>query len=154
MEKSQRRQYDELRHFYRAALQEKIGDVGLGRSKILVLEALLRLRQVACHPALVDAERGGDASVKLDVLLERLAELAGEGHKALVFSQFTKLLRLVAEHVPDDQGNHEGFEKIFKVVQQGKKPGKDNDVGCQVIQPEFKLLTHSIKPYLLITYKL
>ena len=66
-----------------------------GRSTIQVLEALLRLRQAACHPGLVDGARARDASGKLDVLLARLDEVRREGHKALVFSQFTTLLGLL-----------------------------------------------------------
>jgi SNF2 family DNA or RNA helicase len=61
----------------------------------MVLEALLRLRQMACHPALLDAKRHGEESAKLEVLVEQVEQVAGEGHKVLVFSQFTKLLGLV-----------------------------------------------------------
>jgi SNF2 family DNA or RNA helicase len=60
-----------------------------------ILEALLRLRQAACHPALIDRRRGGTSSAKFDALLPRLAELREEGHKSLVFSQFTSLLALL-----------------------------------------------------------
>ena len=60
-----------------------------------VLEALLRLRQAACHPGLIDPKRTGEPSAKLDVLLPRLEEVREEGHKALVFSQFTSLLAIV-----------------------------------------------------------
>ena len=75
------------------------GDAELGGSKIEVLEALLRLRQAACHPGLIDPERSGDASAKLDMLLPQLAEVAAEGHKILVFSQFTKFLGLVRDRL-------------------------------------------------------
>ena len=91
----QRKLYDELRDHYRAALLDKIGRDGLGRSKIQVLEALLRLRQAACHPGLLDRARLGESSAKLDALLPRLAEVREEGHKALVFSQFTSFLAIV-----------------------------------------------------------
>ena len=67
----------------------------LNRSKIEVLEALLRLRQAACHPGLIDPGRVDDPSAKLDMLLPQLAEVVEEGHKALVFSQFTSLLAIV-----------------------------------------------------------
>jgi SNF2 family DNA or RNA helicase len=55
----------------------------------------LRLRQAACHPSLVDPKRTTAGSAKFDVLLPRLDELRAEGHKALVFSQFTSLLALL-----------------------------------------------------------
>jgi len=67
----------------------------MAKSKIQVLEALLRLRQAACHPGLIDRERAGASSSKLEVLVPRIAEAVAEGHKALVFSQFTSLLAIV-----------------------------------------------------------
>ena len=91
----QRKLYDELRDYYRAVLDKRIGTQGLGRTKLLVLEALLRLRQAACHPALVDRGRADDPCAKLDLLLPQLAEVLDEGHKVLVFSQFTSFLALL-----------------------------------------------------------
>jgi SNF2 family DNA or RNA helicase len=67
----QRRFYDELRAHYRTTLMRRIARTGLAKSKIQVLEALLRLRQAACHPGLVDPKRTGESSAKLDVLLSR-----------------------------------------------------------------------------------
>ena len=75
----------------------------MGKAKIQVLEALLRLRQAACHPALIDAKRANEASAKMDVLLSQLREVTAEGHKALVFSQFTSFLKIVRGHL-DDEG--------------------------------------------------
>jgi SNF2 family DNA or RNA helicase len=94
MEPAQRQCYEELRAHYRQALLRK-ESTELVRSKIEVLEALLRLRQAACHPGLIDPGRVGDPSAKLDMLLPQLAEVVEEGHKALVFSQFTSLLAIV-----------------------------------------------------------
>jgi superfamily II DNA or RNA helicase len=91
----QRKLYDELRDYYRAVLDQRIGAQGLGRTKLLVLEALLRLRQAACHPALVDRGHADDPCAKLDLLLPQLEEVLAEGHKALVFSQFTSFLSLL-----------------------------------------------------------
>ena len=99
----QRVLYDQLRDFYRQSLLKKIEEQGLNRSKIMVLEALLRLRQVACHPGLVDPQKASDPSAKLDLLSEQLTQVIDEGHKALVFSQFTSLLSLVRKHL-DDEG--------------------------------------------------
>ncbi len=97
----QRILYDQLRDFYRQSLTKKIEEQGLNRSKIMVLEALLRLRQAACHPGLVDPEKASDPSAKLDLLSEQLTQVIDEGHKALVFSQFTSLLSLVRKHLDD-----------------------------------------------------
>ena len=89
--------YKELRDHYRAQLNERIEQVGLKKSKIQVLEALLRLRQAACHPGLIADENKSISSAKLQTLLEHLEEVLDEGHKALVFSQFTSLLSIVRE---------------------------------------------------------
>jgi len=91
----QRRLYDQLRDHYRSSLLAQVSREGLAKSKIHVLEALLRLRQAACHPGLIDKARAGMESAKLDLLVERVAEVLDEGHKVLVFSQFTSLLALL-----------------------------------------------------------
>jgi SNF2 family DNA or RNA helicase len=95
MKPAQRKLYDDLRNHYRQSLLSRIATEGMAKSKIQVLEALLRLRQAACHPGLLDKKRLDDASAKLDVLLAQLREVLEEGHKALVFSQFTSLLSIV-----------------------------------------------------------
>ena len=91
----QRELYDELRDHYRTALLGRIAREGLQKSKMHVLEALLRLRQAACHPGLIDPRHNDVPSAKFDALLPHLAEVREEGHKALVFSQFTSLLSLL-----------------------------------------------------------
>jgi SNF2 family DNA or RNA helicase len=78
---------------YAATRREVVERLGSG-SVLQALEALLRLRQAACHPALVPGQ-SARASAKLDLLLEELGCALEEGHRALVFSQWTKLLDLV-----------------------------------------------------------
>lgn len=102
MESEQRKLYNELREHYRNALLRRIDTDGLAKSKIQVLEALLRLRQAACHPGLLDQKYCKKPSAKTEVLLERVREIVEEGHKALVFSQFTSLLSIVRQHLDDD----------------------------------------------------
>ena len=94
MNPKQARQYSELRNHYRVKLGQTVRELGIKRSKIHVLEALLRLRQAACDGRLVNAKQGARGA-KLDLLLEQLEEVLGEGHKAIVFSQFTSLLGLL-----------------------------------------------------------
>ncbi len=94
LEGKQRKQYDELRDHYRAALLGRIKKSGIGKSRMQILEALLRLRQAACDPGLIDP--GTDASsAKVDLLMSELREIADSGHRALVFSQFTSFLHIV-----------------------------------------------------------
>ncbi len=107
MDKEQRKAYDDLREYYRALLQKRIAEVGMQKAKIHVLEALLRLRQAACHPGLIDAKKAKHPSAKLDTLLEQLEEILAEGHKALVFSQFTSLLSLVRQRLDERKITYE-----------------------------------------------
>jgi superfamily II DNA or RNA helicase len=95
LEPKQRKMYDQMKAHYRQSLTATIGKLGLARAKVYVLEALLRLRQVACHPGLVDKSLVDESSAKIDTLFESLREVLDEGHKALVFSQFTSLLSIV-----------------------------------------------------------
>ena len=95
LEPAERKRYDELRNHYRATLLSRIDSQGIGRARIQILEGLLRLRQAACHPGLLDPEHATKGSSKVDLLLEQLEEVTGSGHKALVFSQFTTLLGIV-----------------------------------------------------------
>ena len=99
LEGPQKKLYQDLLDHYRASLLAKVDKNGLAKSKMHVLEALLRLRQAACHPALVDSKQNGHPGAKLELLLDQLAEVVDEGHKVLVFSQFTSLLALLKPHL-------------------------------------------------------
>jgi SNF2 family DNA or RNA helicase len=105
LDAEQRRLYNEVRDHFRRTLLQKVAADGLGRSKMHVLEALLRLRQAACHPGLLDGRRAGGPSAKVDTLMEQIEEVGQEGHKALVFSQFTSLLAIVRAKL-DGMGIH------------------------------------------------
>ena len=102
MEPAQRKVYNDLIKYYRGSLLKKL-DASSGSvpgSAMMVLEALLRLRQAACHPRLINSESATHApSAKLELLLDRVHDLIEEGHKALVFSQFTSFLALVREQL-------------------------------------------------------
>ena len=74
-----------------------VREQGMNKTRMHVLEALLRLRQAACHPALLDRETREEPFAKLDVLIPHLEELIDEGHKSLVFSQFTSMLSIVKD---------------------------------------------------------
>jgi superfamily II DNA or RNA helicase len=103
MGREQQKLYDEMRAHYRESLIGLVKDQGLAKSQMHVLEALLRLRQAACHPGLLDEKRIDGPSAKMDVLISQMEELVGEGHKALVFSQFTSLLSIVRKNF-DEKG--------------------------------------------------
>ncbi|MGH9941509.1 MAG: SNF2-related protein [Pyrinomonadaceae bacterium] len=94
MEAAQRRLYEEKRDYYRALLLKLIEDEGIAKARFRVLEGLLRLRQICNHPRLVEP-RTKAGSAKFELLFETLETLHAEGHKALVFSQFVQMLKLV-----------------------------------------------------------
>jgi superfamily II DNA or RNA helicase len=100
---AERRLYDELASHYRDALFGRIAETGMKKAAFHVLEALLRLRQAACHPGLVDKTRASSSSAKIDTLLAELGSVVAEGHKALVFSQFTSLLAIVRERLGEEK---------------------------------------------------
>jgi superfamily II DNA or RNA helicase len=129
LEATQRKLYNELRLHYRSSLLQTVAAKGLAKSKIQVLEALLRLRQAACHPGLLDPKRRGDSSAKLDVLLDRLEEIVSEGHKALVFSQFTSLLSLVKERLDESAMVYEYLDGATRDRQQ-RVERFQNDPDC------------------------
>jgi superfamily II DNA or RNA helicase len=92
LDASERALYEELRARFRAEILGKARTEGIGGAQVRVLEALLRLRQAACHPGLVDPKRRGERGAKLDALIPELVSLRDNGQKALVFSQFRTLL--------------------------------------------------------------
>lgn len=107
LEAGQRKLYDELRAHYRSSLLGRIAKNGMARSKMYVLEALLRLRQAACHPGLVDPKRSDEPSAKLELLIPQIEEVVEEGHKVLVFSQFVSFLDIVRRRLDEDKVTYE-----------------------------------------------
>ncbi len=122
LEGAQRDLYETVRTAMQEKVRAAVSAQGLARSHIIVLDALLKLRQVCCDPRLVrtikagkeageaegknskaakveKAEKGARAmrSAKLDLLLSMLPELIEEGRRVLLFSQFTGMLALIAE---------------------------------------------------------
>jgi superfamily II DNA or RNA helicase len=97
LEGAQRDLYEAVRLAMYEKVKEALTSKGLARSQIVILDALLKLRQVCCDPRLVSltAAKKVDASAKLHLLLEMLEELIAEGKNILLFSQFTSMLDLI-----------------------------------------------------------
>jgi superfamily II DNA or RNA helicase len=93
MTEEQRRVYDEEKSLARNALLEKLEEVGMEKSTIMVLRALTRLRQIANHPALLEEFQGLDSG-KFNEVYRDLESVIAEGHKVLIFSSFVKHLEL------------------------------------------------------------
>ena len=97
LEGTQRKLYDAELKRARAILLKVETSRELDKARFNILASLLRLRQICCHPALIDATQGATPSAKLDALMEMLDELRDEGHQVLVFSQFVTMLELIRE---------------------------------------------------------
>ena len=96
---AQRDLYETVRLAMDRKVRDEIERKGFARSQIVILDALLKLRQVCCDPRLLKTAGGRADSAKLGVLLELLETLLSEGRKILVFSQFTSMLALIAEEL-------------------------------------------------------
>ncbi|MDD2743841.1 MAG: DEAD/DEAH box helicase [Rhodocyclaceae bacterium] len=101
LEGSQRDLYETVRAAMDAKVREEIASKGFNRSQIVILDALLKLRQVCCDPRLVKANAAKKVKerAKLDLLMAMLPELVDEGRRILVFSQFTSMLALVEQEL-------------------------------------------------------
>jgi superfamily II DNA or RNA helicase len=99
----QRDLYETVRLAMDKKVREEIDRKGVARSQIVILEALLKLRQVCCDPRLVKAmpakKNTAAVSAKLTDLMQMVDDLLGEGRKILVFSQFTSMLALIQEEL-------------------------------------------------------
>jgi superfamily II DNA or RNA helicase len=94
--------YETIRATVDKRVREAIASQGLEKSQILVLDALLKLRQVCCHPQLLKAESAKQikTSAKTEFLMEELLpELLEEGRRILLFSQFTTMLAMIEEQL-------------------------------------------------------
>ena len=93
MSEDQQKEYDEVKEYYRSSILTHITQNGLGKSQMMLLQGLTKLRQIANHPKMVDTEYTGDSGKMRDVF-HMLEQAIQEGHKILVFSQFVKHLSL------------------------------------------------------------
>ncbi len=107
---SERRLYNTLLVASRARVMAAVNEKGVNQSHITILDALLKLRQVCCHPALLGMpETLHLPSAKTDAFMELVRELVANGHRALVFSQFTSMLAILRERL--EQGGI-GYEYL------------------------------------------
>jgi superfamily II DNA or RNA helicase len=98
---AQRDLYETIRLAMHARVQAEVSRKGLSRAHIIILDALLKLRQVCCDPRLVklDAARAVAESAKLELLMDLVPEMLAEGRRILLFSQFTSMLALIQEQL-------------------------------------------------------
>jgi len=136
MDSAQKKLYTQTRERYRAELLGLIESEGMNDARFKILEGLLRLRQIAIHPALVDKNYKGE-SPKFEILLETLETLQAENHKALIFSQFVETLKLI-KHELDER-------KIKYVYLDGQTPNRQSRVDLFQNDPSFPFFLISLK---------
>jgi SNF2 family DNA or RNA helicase len=120
LDKAQRDLYETIRVSMQKKVRDEIAKKGLARSHIVLLEALLRLRQICCDPRLLklDSAKKVTHSAKLEMLMEMLPEMIEEGRRILLFSQFVSMLQLI-----EDELNAKGI-KYVKITGQTKDRAK------------------------------
>lgn len=120
----------------RLAMQKKVRDAikskGLSRSHIMILDALLKLRQTCCDPKILSiksAQAAHEHSAKINLLMELLPNLVEEGRKVIIFSQFTKMLGVIEDELNKHKisfvkltGSTKNREKPIQAFQNGEVP--------------------------------
>ena len=127
----QRDLYESIRLAMDKQVRDEISRKGLARSHIMILDALLKLRQVCCDPRLVSLPqaRSVQQSAKLELLIDLVPEMVEEGRKILIFSQFTTMLELIEKALEEHDikfskltGKTRDRDTQIDQFQQGKKP--------------------------------
>jgi len=94
MTPEQRKLYHQMLAACREEVFEEVEKHGIERSQVSIFTALLRLRQICCHPSLVGKKKGFESGKMLE-FEDLLLEILSEGHRVLVFSQFVEMLTLL-----------------------------------------------------------
>lgn len=128
----QRDLYETIRMSMEKRVREAMANLGGAKSHIVLLDALLKLRQVCCDPRLLSlpgADLAYGSSVKLQSLMELLDNLMEEGRHVLVFSQFTSMLKLIEKELIQRQYNYlqltgqtQNRQDVVRDFQNGKAP--------------------------------
>ncbi len=119
-QKDQAALYETIRISMEKSVRESIKSLGLAKSHISILAALLKLRQVCCDPRLLKIEQAQEVeeSAKLEMFLELVEELRDEGRRILVFSQFTTMLDIIEDAL---QARQVSFSKLTGATQNRQK---------------------------------
>lgn len=143
MDEKQRSLYSTMKQYYQAKILKIVDEKGIKKSQIEILEALLRLRQICCHPDLLKLGQRAHFSflpkkfqsvhfsAKIEAVLELVETAVAEGHKVLLFSQFVTMLNILQTELKKI--------KITTVILTGKTKNRQeiidrfqNDSSCSV----------------------
>jgi superfamily II DNA or RNA helicase len=97
MSEEQANVYEKVKSEYRNELLKSLDDGTFGKTQLHVLQGLIKLRQIANHPLMVDGDYEGDSG-KFENVVHTLANVLQGGHKVLIFSQFVKQLNIYREY--------------------------------------------------------
>ena len=137
MGKKQRKVYNIYREKYKTEIAEKLATEGLNKSSFLILEALLRLRQICDSPALLGGNQDhGNESAKLEEIVREIEENASN-HKILIFSQFLGMLDLIRQHLEKVNIPYEYLDG--QTVDRANRVNRfQNDKNCRVFLMSLK----------------
>lgn len=107
-------------------LEEEYSTKGFNKSKIKILAGLTRLRQICCHPGLFIENYEGESS-KLNLLDELIEELLEGGHRIVIFSQFTSMLKIIKEHLHDREIEYYSIDGSTKAIDRSKMVNEFNE---------------------------
>jgi superfamily II DNA or RNA helicase len=137
MGKKQRKVYDTFREKYKNEIAEKLATEGLNKSSFLILEALLKLRQICDSPSILSGEEDyGNESAKLEEITREIEENASN-HKILIFSQFLGMLDLIRQHLDKINIPYEYLDGQT-VDRAGRVSRFQNDQTCRVFLMSLK----------------
>ncbi len=107
MTDEQRQAYERWLQHYRDEIFNQINSEGINKARLKIVEALTYLRQIACHPAILDESMDLSDSGKIQLLEDMLDDLMRKGHKILIFSQFVRFLGIVRKVFEKRQWTYE-----------------------------------------------
>lgn len=129
---AQRKVYDKYRKKYQGEVADNLNSADPSKSKFVAMEALNKLRQICNSPALLKGESFNADSVKLDQIEEILSEVV-PGHKVLLFSFFTSMLKLVEERIKAKEVGYAYLDgKLSQQQRQEAVERFQNDESCRV----------------------
>jgi SNF2 family DNA or RNA helicase len=115
---SQKKIYLAYLHQARNDIAREIADNGFGKSQIKILAILTRLRQVCCHPSLFIEDYSGDSG-KMQLLEEIIVDALDGGHRILLFSQFTSMLKIIRNWLDSKDIKHLYLDGSTPIQQRG-----------------------------------
>ena len=120
MDQEQRAVYDAYKNKIREDVLQRIAEDGAGKSQMMILQGLTKLRQICDSPALLnDEEHYGSASIKIKELMRHIEEKTAN-HKILVFSQFVGMLKLIEQSLLKDDITYEYLDGSNTSLQRQK----------------------------------